>query len=350
MDAIFSLALTLGLKLSGVLLSLGFAPIYGLSIGLEVVGLLYGLIFLKNSLKIRRAKEAAMQGMTLEEYLETHPDKDKNKRKGVAGICDFSHVVASFKCMFKRRELHMRHVVVMLVVMFGLYSVISAGAQTIDYSYIRKKFIWEDNSEIPKWWSNYTSIGSILNVLAIAVLAPTMSKILGISDMFIVAFALTLHFFGFIVILVAEVKEVMWLARVLSMFSDVTTIGVRAALTKIVGGNDVGKIFACIGVVQAGAGFISPLYNIIYLNTLDWHFGLIYCLNEVILIFMVTGAFYAGLKIRWYNKAKASRVEDKNDEDHKIAEINIFNMGPRPSISTVAAAEPPLEVVFSEQF
>ncbi len=57
------------------------------------------------------------------------------------------------------------------------------------------------------------------------------------------------------------------------MFSDVTTVGIRSALSKIVGETDVGKVFACVGAIQAAVGLISPIYNLIYIATYEWHEG-----------------------------------------------------------------------------
>ena len=221
------------------------------------------------------------------------------------------HLVDSFCAAFQHREFGMRHVVIILVALFALFSIIYSSGSTIDYSYAKKKFEWSSSAETAEWWSTYGSFGSALNIIAIGLLAPGLSKFLHFSDMLIVTMACTLWYVGVIVILLAEVKEVLYLAKFLTMFSDVTTIGIRSALTKIVGSGDVGKIFACVALVQAGSGLISPLYNIIYLNTLEWHVGFIYCINEILLIIMITASCYCTIRLSRYNERLAKSELEK---------------------------------------
>ena len=42
--------------------------------------------------------------------------------------------------------------------------------------------------------------------------------------------------------------------------------------------------------------FVGPLYNLIYLATLEWYPGFAYCLSNMILIVMIVMTLYC----RWY--------------------------------------------------
>ena len=43
-------------------------------------------------------------------------------------------------------------------------------------------------------------------------------------------------------IILAKIPEILYLAAVIRLFAEMTTTGIRSALTKIVGSQDVGKV------------------------------------------------------------------------------------------------------------
>ena len=72
----------------------------------------------------------------------------------------------------------------------------------------------------------------------------------------------------------------------------------RSSLTKIVGPLDVGKVFACVGTVQALASLIRPIYNEIYLATLEWHAGFVYCIACAIIVGLIFSSVYVYVFMR----------------------------------------------------
>ena len=51
---------------------------------------------------------------------------------------------------------------------------------------------------------------------------------------------------GLVTLLLATNYKLLYLANFFRMFADVTTIGIRSALSKIVGEKDVGKVRGCL--------------------------------------------------------------------------------------------------------
>ena len=74
-------------------------------------------------------------------------------------------------------------------------------------------------------------------------------------------------------------------------------------------------MFACVGAIQALVGLISPVYQLIYRATYDWHLGFVYCISCTILILMLTLTLYVFFFLKRYEKKlKAAKlVQDQAD-------------------------------------
>ena len=61
-----------------------------------------------------------------------------------------------------------------------------------------------------------------------------------------------------------------------------------------------GKIYACVAILQAVVEFASPLYNLIYVATLEWYLGFVYAILCVVLTMQLgmTSYMYVFMKIR----------------------------------------------------
>ena len=143
---------------------------------------------------------------------------------------------------FKRRPGGIRHVVLILISLFGLYSFANNGASSINIQYARAKFTFDDSDFFNKEWSRLQSIGTVFNLFAIGVLMPIMTQFLKMRDLSITAFCVVSSISGITTILLAKDYHFLYLANFFRMFSDVVTVGIRSALTKIVGERDVGKV------------------------------------------------------------------------------------------------------------
>ena len=85
-------------------------------------------------------------------------------------------------------------------------------------------------------------VGVVFSLFAIGALMPIMTQILKLSDLTITAICVLSSFTGNITIMLAENYKLLYLAQFFRMFMDVTTVGIRSALSKLVSSNDTGKV------------------------------------------------------------------------------------------------------------
>ena len=96
-------------------------------------------------------------------FKETPTDKPlyQYKRPETSSCCsmlDVNHPKDSFRALFKKRDGGIRHVVVMLVILFGLHSLQCMGVKLVSVSYARNEFEWHSTDDFNEWWSSYSSI------------------------------------------------------------------------------------------------------------------------------------------------------------------------------------------------
>ena len=94
-------------------------------------------------------------------------------------------------------------------------------------------------------------------------------------------------------------------------------------------------MFACVGAIQALVGLVSPVYQLIYRATYDWHLGFVYCISCTILSLMLALTIYVFFFLKRYEKKlKAARIlsEDKADTSEKTEKPTVLF---RPSFKKI---------------
>ena len=76
----------------------------------------------------------------------------------LSSMLNINHPKESFQAVLKKRDGGIRHVVVMLVLLFGLYTLQCMGVKMISVSYTRNEFVWVSTNTFNEWWSSYSSI------------------------------------------------------------------------------------------------------------------------------------------------------------------------------------------------
>ena len=180
---------------------------------------------------------------------------------------NFNRLKESFQVAFKKREGGLRHVIIICLSLFGMYSIANNSLSPVNIPYAKAKFTWKNGKllmsnriidnflknslkktfeisgtdSFSEEYAKVDSIGVVFNLFAIGILMPIMTQILKLSDLTITAVCVFSSFSGIITIMLAENYMLLYLANFLRMFSDVTTVGIRSALTKLVGSSDTGK-------------------------------------------------------------------------------------------------------------
>merc|ERR1711997_805355 len=195
--------------------------------------------------------------------------------------------------VFKKRDGGIRHVVVMLVLLFGLYALQCMGVKMISLSYARNEFVWESTDYFNEWWSSYKSVQTVLNCVSLGLVLPFLTYVVRLQDLTITTICLTSTLASLVCILLANIPELLYLSAVIKLFSEMTTTTIRSGLTKIIGPQDIGKVFGCV-------------YHAIYLGTIDWYPGFAYCVSAFVLIFMIVMTIYC----RWFVSKWSERMAD----------------------------------------
>ena len=222
----------------------GYEAIYGSACGFHILAITYALLFVKNTQQIKEElglidNSSINSNKSDSESLKSRKDSKTN----IGSIFSLDHVIESFGVAFRRRPGGVRHVVIILISLFGLYSFANNGISSINNQYARAKFVWEDGTDsFNLYMAKVQSIGTVFNLFAIGVMMPVMTQILKLRDLSITAFCVFSSITGITTILFAHKAELLYLANFFRMFSDVVTVGIRSVLTKIVGEKDVGKV------------------------------------------------------------------------------------------------------------
>ena len=154
----------------------------------------------------------------------------------------FEHVKNSFSVVFKRRPDGSRHLIAMLVLLFGLHS-LSCSYQSVKTQYIKVVYPWGDDTTLNTFVATLGSVETALGAIALGIFLPLFSQVLKLNDMVITLICFVSFLGGLNTILLARVPWVLYIASAVQMFYQMTTTPIRSALTKIVDKNETGKVF-----------------------------------------------------------------------------------------------------------
>ena len=153
--------------------------------------------------------------------------KEEPAKINFCAIFNFKHIIESFRVAFRKREGGVRHIVIILISLFGMYG-FSNGISNININYAKKRFQWNSTDEFTETWSVIQSVGTVFNLFAIGVIMPVMTQVLKLRDLSITAISVSSSFCGITTILLAHKYELLYLANFLIMFSDVVTVRIRS--------------------------------------------------------------------------------------------------------------------------
>ena len=144
--------------------------------------------------------------------------------------------------MFKTRPDGSRHLVVILVLLFGLFFFCSNVIYTIMTPYIKLTFQWDDENVLNTWLATFGSVQTILGALSLGLLLPLLSNVLKLNDLLITLICLLSMLAGLVITLSAKVPWVLYIAAVVQVGNQMTTTVLRSVMTKVVSCQDTGKV------------------------------------------------------------------------------------------------------------
>ena len=157
-------------------------------------------------------------------------------------VFSLRHVKSSFLVMFKTRPDGSRHLVVILVLLFGLFFFCSNVIYTIMTPYIKLTFQWDDENVLNTWLATFGSVQTILGALSLGLVLPLLSNVLKLNDLLITLTCLLSMLAGLVITLSAKVPWVLYIAAVVQVGNQMTTTVLRSVMTKVVSCQDTGKV------------------------------------------------------------------------------------------------------------
>jgi len=245
---------------------------------------------------------------------------EENGKK--ASVYSWRNVVDSFKVLTKPRIGNLRHIVVLLVCCFQIWSVVANGMWYIEYFYIRRKFgeNFSDQNNLVTWYTQIRAYCSAANIFSCFIILPLFVKVLRLKDMTIVMIATLSIIAKCFIYIFNEDKIYLYGIVVCALFDWLCTQPLRSSMTKLVGPGDVGKVFACVGSLQAITGFASPLYNLLYISTMDTFIGTVYAISAGVFGLQLLLLGYINFFLKKKEKKEKSEMDQQISKEQQFSE------------------------------
>ncbi|CAK1553439.1 unnamed protein product [Leptosia nina] len=253
-----SLGYPIGSALSGILLKMiGYYGIFSLSAMLYVFSIIYGILYLH----------------------DPKPKVVEKKRSGLTGFFveffDFGLVSETFKVAFRKGPGSRRlHVCVLLIVVFVVFGPLQ-GEYTVMYLFTRYRFNWDE--VMFSIWSTYSIV---TNLIGTAFSMTLFSGYLKLHDTLLGAISCMSKIIASFAYAFARNDLEIYLAPLLEILNGTSFIAMRAIATKLVTGEEFGKVNSLFGLAEAMTPLLyGPLYSRVYIATLDVLPGAVFLLG-----------------------------------------------------------------------
>ena len=255
--------------------SLGFVG--GISLGSRITQ--YWIVFLLSSL-------FGSLGLLYTLLVLREPrDVTEGTEGKISALLDCSHIRDCARTAFGRRDSggHRAFVLVLLAAFLSLALCLNTG--DFDYLMTRLKFGWEASE-----WSFYLIVQRVTRLVSLLLILPFLSCLFGLSDNLIIIFGLSVTLLSYTLLSITTQAWMVYMSAMLQM-NSITTVSIRSKLSKLVESNEIGKIFAVVGVGQSAVALLSQsAFGAVYRLTLS-SFPTAYILIVIIALATSLAAF-----------------------------------------------------------
>ena len=236
LNGIFSLGFVIGIQAGSAITS--YWTVFILSTVFGFVGLLYTLVVIQEKLKV----------------------VEVSRRSSTTSCSSFRD---SFQTAIRERKQGKRMLLlVLLTSFFALMTCLKTG--DFDYLMTRLKFSWTASH-----WGNFLTVQRVTRLISLIVILPFLSTVLNISDSIVIVGGLIITNISYILICTTNTDWMMYVAATLQM-NSVTTVSIRSQLSKLVEPDEIGKIFAVVGIGQSVVTLVShSIFGAVYRVTLS---------------------------------------------------------------------------------
>lgn len=268
---------SIGTLVSGPLfLAAGYYGVFGCSAGSSLLSLLYLIFFVKESLKrtgdISTDSTSLREGGSNKNYgsqgeLQAEPVEPQTKS---FMITSFLYIFESLRTVFRARRWPKKSILFLAIFNFAAFIFIYNGTEgTHRYLYAQKKYKWNEQ-DFTRYLFNYR----IAYMVALWIVSPILSSVLKVPDPLITILACCASIVGFVLPAVQSNSSWFTVGSFICMFSPLTTVTTRAVLSKVVDGDEIGRIYSVLALFSAASGsLVEAAFQSLYSATLSSFLG-----------------------------------------------------------------------------
>ena len=137
MTGLWPIGMNIGKALSGVIKdNLGFMYNFGLGMLLAALSGLYVIVFVKDSVEIRK------QRLEREGYPEGYKEPEASEKSGIRTLFNLDNVKMGVKALLKKRPHNIRLYLLLMIACFEMEMFINVGEWSGGYLYLRRVLEW----------------------------------------------------------------------------------------------------------------------------------------------------------------------------------------------------------------
>ncbi|PZC83885.1 hypothetical protein B5X24_HaOG206634 [Helicoverpa armigera] len=256
-----SLGYPIGSALSGVMLSwVGYYGVFTVSSCLYIFSLVYGFVYLEDP------KQRAIKKLE---------NKKHKKKSFLREFFDLGLVMETFRVAFKKgpgnRRLRVCLLLIVVCVVFGP----THGEFSVMYLFTRYRFNWDEVQY--SMWSTYSIVTNLFGTFFSITL---FSNYMKLDDTILGIISNTSKIIASFAYAFARNDLEIYLAPLLEILNGTSFIAMRSIATKLVKGEEFGKVNSLFGLAEATMPLIyGPLYSRTYMATLDVLPGAVFLLG-----------------------------------------------------------------------
>ncbi|CRL01316.1 CLUMA_CG014356, isoform A [Clunio marinus] len=301
-----------------------YTGLFGMMIPVHVIGLLYGIFFLK---EVKQDKKEPTQSYdnpafvveanqtNNENTLEIiEPQNDEKAKNACAEFFDPRLAVQCIQTLIKKRDYGARSILILLMVMHFLVSGITNGEIQNIFLYQRLILGWDIDTNT---YHNVFTI--VLGLIGTLLMVGVLSKILKISDIILALISTALTVLSRVIYSIVTSTIGFFTGSAVDFTASVKLLAVRSIISKLVPAEDLSSMFAIMGIFNALAGMVFPtIYPLAYkalLENANRSVSEIFHLSAALFLiaFIVYSLVFKLLKTKEEEQAE-EQVEDKPDK------------------------------------
>lgn len=265
------------------------STVFIISMGCVMVGFIYTICFVAESLEIRETGK--------------FPDQFR-------ALFSIEPLVEMFKSGFKQRLYGERKILWCLILILSFSLFISHGTRDVSYLFVRAKFQWTLKDA-----TLYESASTFASIVGSFVGLAVLKKCFGLTDTSITAIAVFSALADSLIKLTAQNSTDMYIASATYVLNKLTVPLCRSLIATVIPKNEIAKVFSFISTIEALSTLIaSPLYTFVYTQTFTFYAGAFYIITSAVCVIKLILVFYVMIlkRKRELLMNQTSNLDNKN--------------------------------------